>query len=59
MAPLRDGHGALDPELLTRYALGRGAAPSEIADAVDYLLGPRSSYVTGSVLAVDGGRSYH
>jgi NAD(P)-dependent dehydrogenase (short-subunit alcohol dehydrogenase family) len=59
MAPLRDAGGALDPELLARYALGRGAAPSEIADAAVYLVGPRSSYVTGTVFAVDGGRSYH
>lgn len=59
MAPLRDNHGALAPELLARYALGRGAEPSEIADAAAYLLSPQSSYVTGSVLAVDGGRSYH
>ncbi len=35
--------------------LGRIAEPSEIADAASYLLSERASYVTGSVLVVDGG----
>ncbi|MEV0261251.1 SDR family oxidoreductase [Streptomyces sp. NPDC050617] len=33
----------------------RAAAAEEIADAVLWLLGPRSSYVNGATLAVDGG----
>ncbi|MEV0226692.1 SDR family oxidoreductase [Streptomyces sp. NPDC050704] len=33
----------------------RAAEPGEIADAVLWLLGPRSSYVNGTVLTVDGG----
>lgn len=35
--------------------LGRIAEPREIADAVSYLLSERASYITGSVLVVDGG----
>lgn len=42
-----------------RYALKRVAAPEEIAEAVLYLCGPASSYVTGIALAVDGGRTFH
>ncbi len=40
---------------LARIPMGRIADPSEIADAVVYLASPRASYVTGVVLAVDGG----
>ncbi|CCH33714.1 SDR family NAD(P)-dependent oxidoreductase [Actinosynnema sp. NPDC047251] len=37
-------------------ALGRAAAPQEIAEAVRYLASPRATYVTGATLVVDGGR---
>ncbi len=37
------------------YALGRGGAPHEIVGATLYLAGDASSFVTGSVLRVDGG----
>lgn len=42
-----------------RYALGRIAAAEEIAAAIFWLTSWESSYVTGSVLAVDGGRTFH
>lgn len=53
-----------DPErdleaIRQRYALKRVAAPEEIAEAVLYLSSPASSYVTGTALAVDGGRTFH
>ncbi len=38
-----------------KTALGRWAGPTELAGAVVYLAGDASTYVTGSVLTVDGG----
>ncbi len=37
------------------HAVGRLGTPEEIAEAVLFLLSPRSSFVTGSVLFADGG----
>lgn len=34
---------------------GRPGNPADIADAVDFLLGPNSSFIAGSVLFIDGG----
>jgi NAD(P)-dependent dehydrogenase (short-subunit alcohol dehydrogenase family) len=48
-----------DPEVETRYTeivpLGRMALPSEVANAVVWLLSQESSYVTGHGLVLDGG----
>ncbi len=37
--------------------LGRIGQPGEIASTVEFLLGPASSYITGAVIPVDGGRT--
>jgi NAD(P)-dependent dehydrogenase (short-subunit alcohol dehydrogenase family) len=37
--------------------LGRAAQPEEIAALVSFLASPRSGYITGAVLAADGGRT--
>jgi NAD(P)-dependent dehydrogenase (short-subunit alcohol dehydrogenase family) len=39
----------------TKSALGRWARPEELAGAAVYLAGPAATFVTGSVLTVDGG----
>jgi NAD(P)-dependent dehydrogenase (short-subunit alcohol dehydrogenase family) len=36
--------------------LGRFGTPEEVAEAVRFLSGPRAAYITGQVLAVDGGQ---
>ena len=40
-----------------RIPLGRLGDPAEIADAIAFLASPAASYVTGSIVAVDGGWS--
>ncbi|EUA57426.1 enoyl-(Acyl carrier) reductase family protein [Mycobacterium intracellulare 1956] len=47
--------GDVNEELGRALPLGRTAFPSEIAEAVLFLSSPRSSFITGSTLHVDGG----
>jgi NAD(P)-dependent dehydrogenase (short-subunit alcohol dehydrogenase family) len=48
-----------DPERLAQigesHPVGRVATPAEIAETIAFLASPRASYVTGAILAADGG----
>lgn len=43
--------------MVGRVPLGRQGRPAEVAEAVSFLVGERSSWVTGTVLEIDGGLS--
>lgn len=51
------GAGQLWSRLVEPLPLGRPADPEEIATCIEFLAGPGSSFVTGTVLVADGGGS--
>jgi 3-oxoacyl-[acyl-carrier protein] reductase len=57
-----DMTAALKPEIKEKamaiIPLKRFGKPEEIADAVSWVASPGASYLTGQVIAVDGGMSY-
>jgi NAD(P)-dependent dehydrogenase (short-subunit alcohol dehydrogenase family) len=48
-----------DDDAAKTIPLRRQGEPSDVADAVQYLTTPLSAYITGQVLAVDGGSTMH
>jgi 3-oxoacyl-[acyl-carrier protein] reductase len=66
-AALARAQGALmqqSPEEFTRQRarqvpLGRMERPEDVAQAIGFLVSPRSEYMTGQALSVDGGLVMH
>jgi len=48
-----------DAPFVQQYAMKRVARPEELAQACLYLTSAESSFVTGTILSVDGGRTFH
>jgi NAD(P)-dependent dehydrogenase (short-subunit alcohol dehydrogenase family) len=53
----RTGDAGRWSELVAPLPFGRAATPEEVADVVVFASSPRASYVSGTVLTVDGGVS--
>jgi NAD(P)-dependent dehydrogenase (short-subunit alcohol dehydrogenase family) len=57
--PMALGDKSADAIDASNYALKRIATPEEIAQSLLFLTSTQSSFITGSTLSVDGGRTYH
>jgi NAD(P)-dependent dehydrogenase (short-subunit alcohol dehydrogenase family) len=55
MQELSGGSGKVMKAMVDMSAAGRIGTPDDIAAAVDFLLSPAASFITGADLAVDGG----
>ncbi len=53
--PMMMQESGYTPEEFPNMRIGRFAEPSEIAETVVFLASDKSSYMTGSIIAVDGG----
>jgi NAD(P)-dependent dehydrogenase (short-subunit alcohol dehydrogenase family) len=52
------GDAARWPELTKGFPFGRAATVEEVANVIVFLASPKSSYVSGTVISVDGGSAW-
>jgi NAD(P)-dependent dehydrogenase (short-subunit alcohol dehydrogenase family) len=50
---------AFSAAFVAQYTLKRAANPSELAEAIAFLLSDEASFITGATIPVDGGRVFH
>ena len=50
---------AFSAAFVAQYTLKRVADPSELAEAIAFLLSDEASFITGATIPVDGGRVFH
>lgn len=48
-------YGGSETDMAAQYPLGRIGRPEEVGEAIAFLISERASFITGSVLPVDGG----
>ena len=56
VTPAMDPMADMLPTFVAAIPLGRAAQPIEIANAIAYLCSQESSFITGAIVPVDGGR---
>lgn len=56
LTPAMDPMARMLPTFVAAIPLGRAAEPIDIANAIAYLRSQKSSFITGAVVPVDGGR---
>lgn len=57
LTPVNEGIRDMYGTYLASLPAGRGGDPEDVANAVRFLVSPRASYVNGTTLTVDGGKT--
>lgn len=53
----RQSHPETDTHMAALHPLGHVGQPLDVAQAIRFLLSPASSFITGAIIPIDGGRS--
>jgi NAD(P)-dependent dehydrogenase (short-subunit alcohol dehydrogenase family) len=52
---MRDLMASAPEEVKRSVSLGRLGTPAEVAEAVEFLCGPKAGFINGALISVDGG----